>query len=132
MLRKMNINEAIEFATENKNASEEQVLGILLNALKDAVEYIEANVENYTPDDISNKVYTEEFEFAVIMLGKTGLIVAKGNIYNGKPEDWAAYFGSIERSREEWREVCANGAKIPHSYAKFFFPEYEKKYTWRP
>ena len=131
MLRKMNIDGAIEFATENNNASKEQVLGILLVTLRDAVEYIEANVENYTPDDISNEVYTEEFEIAMVKLGKTGLIVAKGNIYNGKPEDWAAYFGNIERSREEWPEVCAKGDKIPHSHAKFLFPEFEKKYAWR-
>ena len=133
MARKMNVEDALNYYAENSNATHEEVATILVDFLKQAVEYIEANVEDYAPDDISMEVATAEYELDMRKIGKTVLIVAKANIYNGKPEDWAAYIGNIERSREkEWPEVAAHGDKLPFSYAKFFFPDFAKRFTWRP
>ena len=132
MARNMNVEEAITYAMEHRNASNEEVIAILLDFLGEAVKYIKANVPVYTPDDISMEVATAEYELDMRKLGKTILIVAKANIYNGKPEDWAAYIGTIEKDREkEWRQAYDHGAKLPLSYAKFFFPKFAKRYTWR-
>lgn len=132
MARNMNVDDALNYFCENKNASDEEVMVILVDFLKEAIGYIEANVPVYTPDDISMEVATAEYELDMRKLGKTILIVAKANIYNGKPEDWSAYIGNIEGSREkEWRQAYDHGAKLPLSYAKFFFPEFAKRYTWR-
>ncbi len=133
MARKMNVEEAITYATENKNASNEEVISILLNFLGEAVVYIKANVPVYTPDDISLEIATAEYEVNMRKLGKTVLIVAKANIYNGNAEDWAAYIGNIEKDREkEWRQVHDHGDKISRSLARFLFPDFAERYTWRP
>jgi len=133
MARKMNISEAMEYAKCNKNATSEEIAAILLGFLDEAVGYIEANVPVYTPDDIEMEVATCEYELDMRKYGKTVLIVAKANIYNGRPQDWSAYIGNIERDREkEWKQVHDHGDKIPRRLAKFLFPDFAKRYTWRP
>lgn len=132
MARKMNVADALKYYLENKNASHQEVKVILADFLVEAIAYIQANVPVYKPDDISMEVITVEYELDMRKLGKTVLVVAKANIYNGKPQDWSAYIGNIEKDREkEWKQVYDHGSKIGYNLAKFLFPDFAKRYRWR-
>jgi len=46
--------------------------------------------------------------------------------------DWAAYIGAVEgkNHEKEWREVKANGTKLPRKVAEILFPEFSHL-VWR-
>ena len=68
-------------------------------------------------------------EHAFYRLSPNILVVA----VKGAVDDWAAYVGIIVGSAgDNWQIVWRDGNKIVHKLAKVMFPDFSKKYTWRP
>lgn len=52
----------------------------------------------------------------------------------GEVKDWAAYIGAVEGNKhsEEVQKVYERGTKLPEQVARILFPDFAKKFRWRP